>query len=472
MKLIGIVLFLPYLLFVTNAQSPPKFDEFQKIATFRIESNTQIKEVYFAKNFKASWMSANMFCLSKNMEYLRIESQPELLEIKKALKLIWLEFDSQLFVDGIFTIENKWKFLGNNVDLDPAVYDIKKPNNPCSSCTGKFIALQKTEKDIEVSLASETERQFLCQKIMKPNYYYEDENLSLKVNVIQRMFEEIGRDDTSTYFINRNYNLQPLHAENFCAHFGMKLTTIEFQKQFDDLKSFISKSVERYDKNFMIGGTRSTLNDFLKAYHFIDEDLNYMKPRECVAVYISPRLIQKFKISFFNCNERQAHLKMNFICELYRYDQNGDQVPLGKQITAGMKYIGTNTDPNTKYYVNDAIFVTSWFEAFSYCKNLGMDLYSPRDKNNKKQIIEFLENKNLSSNFFIGGSTIGTEVFWYSTRTGEKIDADCSGHTFQDFAGWTTQCLGLAKTGDKYEYEALNCGSGSQNFICESIEMD
>lgn len=411
-------------------------------------------------------MDANMFCLNNDMEFLRIESQSELLSVKKALKLRWLEFETQVHIYGIRTKEGKWKFLSNNVEVDPVVYIVPYQGY------GEVLALSKIKFDLEIGIGNDADYNFLCQKNVNSEneMFYEDslfleenDNKLLKVSVTERMFEKINSNQKS-YFINRlnNYNLSPFMAENFCRIFGMKLATITWESDFENLISIFARDEERLYKNFLVGVTRSTLNEyFTDAFKYNDKSLSQTKTQQCVLITLEPRLIRKHQIIYFDCN-KYASWKLNFICEPDEF-KTGLYVTSKVKQPVGMKQIGTQSfdTSSVNYYVNDIVKVKSWFEAFSYCKALGMDLFSPKSKDDTNQIVQFLENQKLESSFFIGGSRIGTEAFWYSTKTGHEIEVDPESKV------WSTRCLGLFKTGEKYEYYSLACDEGN-NFICES----
>lgn len=120
------------------------------------------------------------------------------------------------------------------------------------------------------------------------------------------------------------------------------------------------------------------------------------------------------------------------------------------------------------YYVNDAIQASTWFDAFSYCKSLGMDLYSPQSHKMNQEIIEMLDNAGYTSTVSIGGSRIGTKCFWYSTKTGLEIDFKFKPREFTRQDIWAEYCLQLVKVLDKYQYQDVDCYQGSKHFICES----
>jgi hypothetical protein len=132
-----------------------------------------------------------------------------------------------------------------------------------------------------------------------------------------------------------------------------------------------------------------------------------------------------------------------------------------------MKFIGslrTQSLSDISYFINDAVIVSSWFEGFIYCKSLGMEIFSPQNRTVTEKVIKLLNEEKISSSFFIGGTTIGTSVFFYSVNSGKEIEVDSDKNDGRS----GNQCLGLQKIKDKYEYAAMNCFGGSWNFICEA----
>lgn len=121
------------------------------------------------------------------------------------------------------------------------------------------------------------------------------------------------------------------------------------------------------------------------------------------------------------------------------------------------------------YYINDAIQASSWFDAFSYCKSLGMDLYSPQTDETNQQIFEMLEDRTEGheAGVSIGGSRIGTTCFWYSTKTGLEIDFKFRQKEFTRENVWNEYCLQFVKTSNKYQFEDVDCYLSSKHFLCE-----
>lgn len=118
------------------------------------------------------------------------------------------------------------------------------------------------------------------------------------------------------------------------------------------------------------------------------------------------------------------------------------------------------------YYINNAVIVSSWFEAFAYCKTLGMDLYNPQFDDINQLIIQSLKDLKLDAPVAVGASRIGTKAFWYSMKTGVEVKADLPA------SDDGLNCLGLTERdnltaiycddhdGSRVHYEA-------KHFICE-----
>lgn len=112
------------------------------------------------------------------------------------------------------------------------------------------------------------------------------------------------------------------------------------------------------------------------------------------------------------------------------------------------------------YYLSDSIYAATWFEAFSYCKAIGMDLYSPGNNKINQQVFKLLAKSGLNSTIAVGGSRIGTDCFWFSTKTGQEIEFN------EEAAGSKSNCLQMYIDG----FKAIECDSGSSRFLCEALE--
>lgn len=119
------------------------------------------------------------------------------------------------------------------------------------------------------------------------------------------------------------------------------------------------------------------------------------------------------------------------------------------------------------YYINDAIQAATWFDEFSYCKSLGMDLFSPENDDINQQVIQLLENEGIAAGVSVGGSRIGTKCFWYSTKTGLEIDYKFRPREFTRDNIWNDYCLQLVKISNTYQFQDFDCYSSSKHFVCE-----
>jgi hypothetical protein len=123
------------------------------------------------------------------------------------------------------------------------------------------------------------------------------------------------------------------------------------------------------------------------------------------------------------------------------------------------------------YYINNVVNAASWFEAFSYCKSLGMNLFNPQYEHINERIVKSLEKNDLDSAFAVGVSRIGAEAFWYSMKTGLEIKADLPD---DDDKGKVRLCLAISNFKDSRVNQLIpiTCdGHLARNFICESEEF-
>lgn len=112
------------------------------------------------------------------------------------------------------------------------------------------------------------------------------------------------------------------------------------------------------------------------------------------------------------------------------------------------------------YYISDSIHAASWFEAFSYCKAIGMDLYSPGNIKVNEQVFKVLNKNGYNSSIAVGGSRIGTDCFWFSTKTGQELEFN------DEPVASNANCLQL----DAQTLVAIKCDSVSSRFLCEALE--
>jgi hypothetical protein len=245
--------------------------DFRNIANYPADDDGNVKEVFMANLLNDNWLNAYVFCKKHEMELLRIESYKELINVKKALKIHWLDFDNSLFIDGRKRVDNKWgkleswEFLSNEKIMDSSIINDATTSNLWSFKTDSnclSIGKYNLEPKIIISNCFTDYNGFLCQKVQKAeNKNNEnDQKLPIEIDVRSRFFENIGFyefNDVSTlilmnitYFVNRkNYSLSPIMASNFCKHFNMKLVDIETEIEFRILINFLKlheKDSERF----------------------------------------------------------------------------------------------------------------------------------------------------------------------------------------------------------------------------------
>lgn len=290
--------------------------------------------------------------------------------------------------------------------------------------------------------------------------------------------EEIGSHEVfeskhfkrSTYFVNREYALSTAltmtKALNFCKTFGMNLVDLADKNKFDSLTRLIVKNEGKVNQRFLIGGTRSSQIDSLNWVNFVSSDDNAAH-KNCLSVVADPAIGEKRQIFYVDCNA-----KMNFICEKTEKRSKEENLytriseePMVKR-TSGMKHLGSlklcdkSTQCKMNYYISDSMYATTWFEAFSYCKAIGMDLFSPTSSTVNQQVKMILNQSGYNSTIAVGGSRIGSDCFWYSTKTGLEIEFN------DEPAKSNKHCLQLDVDG----FKAIECDTGSSRFLCESLE--
>lgn len=297
---------------------------FKKIATFRSENKETIKEVFISRLIEESWMGALMFCADHGLELLRIHNQEELNQVYRSLKLGWLEFDDELFIDGIKSIDRKWKFLTNGEEIDKSVFSFLQDFDDFA--VGNFMKVMKNGTNIGMGVLNleREKRKFLCQKT-SPN----DEttrsfeitgNDLLKVEVPSRMFEKIGSFERftsskftkTTFFINRNAGLSLPKASRFCQNFGMHLASIENREKYEAIVKLLVKPGIGIDTQFMIGDLRESFLSTHSWANTINLNGNQGRKEQCVSIYLN-RLNENGKLIYFDCNDDYKY--QSFICE-------------------------------------------------------------------------------------------------------------------------------------------------------------
>lgn len=120
------------------------------------------------------------------------------------------------------------------------------------------------------------------------------------------------------------------------------------------------------------------------------------------------------------------------------------------------------SDEAKRFFISDAFQSTSWFESLSFCKSMGMDLFSPENFTVNQQVIEILQNEGHNSTIAIGATRIGTESFWYSSKTGVEVDVKVVNDG--------KLCLHLVNSSGDYEFKSVSCIDPTEEFLCESTD--
>jgi hypothetical protein len=330
---------------------------FKRITSYSLENKEKMKEVFLSKIIEETIIGSVMLCTENGMEFLRIESQEELMKVFRALKLHWLEFDDELFVDGVKS-SKKWKFLINGDEVDSRVlYFLEDGDNYID---GDFVKVFKNGTNLALGVfnvdSAREKRKFLCEKIKISPQAGEMKTLEetgpLKVEVLSRMFEKIGSYESfsnskftkSTFFINRNAGLSHPKASRFCQNFGMKLVHIDCHEKFSALVSLLTKPGIGIDTHFMIGDLRESFLEVHAWANTINLSGNQGRKEQCVSIFLN-RLNEKGRIVYFDCNDDYKY--QSFICEKNQYkDSWTEEYPfeapkVSKFKTTGMKFLGS-----------------------------------------------------------------------------------------------------------------------------------
>lgn len=117
------------------------------------------------------------------------------------------------------------------------------------------------------------------------------------------------------------------------------------------------------------------------------------------------------------------------------------------------------------YYISESVGL-SWFDSYSYCKTIGMDLFAPPKNDVTAQVVRLL-NDYLNSNIAISVTRIGTDGFWYAAKIGQEFD-----YKPEKTPAPQNKCLQLKAIGqDKFKLTEINCETKSERFICESTDL-
>lgn len=329
---------------------------FKRIARFRLDDKEKVKEVFLSNLIEETYMGSLMLCNDHGMELLRIESQDELHKVFRSLKLHWLDFDDELFLDGIKSSDNKWRFLTNGGEIDENIFYFLQDGDNFS--VGDFIKVMKngTNPAFGVLNLEREKRKFLCQKISNNDEAITVEDYQsgpLKVEVLTRMFEKIGSYETfsnykfvkTIFYANRNSGLSHPKASRFCQNFGMELTHIDAREKYEAIIKLLVKSGIGIDTHFMIEDLRESFLEVHPWANTINTNGNQGRKEQCVSIYLN-RLNEKGKLVYFDCNDDYKY--QNFICEKLvvkntwtdEYPSlNFQEVKVSKK-TTGMKFLG------------------------------------------------------------------------------------------------------------------------------------
>lgn len=298
-------------------------DLFKKITT--LKNNETSKEVFLSKIIEETWMGSAMLCADHGMEFLRIETQEESFKVFRALKLHWLEFDDELYIDGHFGNNRIWKFMTNGDEIDPSIFYFLQDNLSENYSVGDFVKVIKngTIPGFGLYNLEREKRKFLCQKTSPNDGMKIDEDQQhgpIKIEVSTRIFEKIGSFESfknskfvkSIFLINRNAGLSFPKASRFCQNFGMKLVHIDSREKYEALVKLLVTTGIGIDTNFMIGDLRQS---FLEAHSWantINLNGNQGRKEQCISIYLN-RLHEKGKMIYFDCNDDYKYQR--FICE-------------------------------------------------------------------------------------------------------------------------------------------------------------
>jgi hypothetical protein len=338
-------------------------DLFMRIAKYSLDDEN-IKEVFLSKIIDETFLGAKMLCEDFSMEFLRIESQEEVLLLFRVLRLHWLAFDDELFIDGIKTSERMWKFVTSGNEVDPNVFDFLQESDDLQ--VGSFIKVIKNGTILAFgTLNLEREkRKFLCQKTSKKdetNSVEENQTGLLKVEVPRRMFDRIGSYESFTnskctkfsFWISGKSGLSGLSfsaAQRFCKNFGMKLVDIDSREKYEALVKFLVKPGVGIDTYFMIGAFRESFietNSWANTIN-LNENQGNQKNLQCVSIFLD-RLNEKGRIVYFDCNDDYKYQR--FICENVQFKniwtdaypkETFEPAPkISKKESTGMKFLGS-----------------------------------------------------------------------------------------------------------------------------------
>lgn len=333
---------------------------FEKIVTIQIENKQDtFKEVFLSRIIEENFLGSFLTCRSLDMELLRVESLKEVSYIFQAVKLFWLDFEEELYIDGVKSTSQNWKYLSSGKEIDRSIFggleeDLLTENS-------NYIKIAKNGTSLNFVIGnSNSYRKFLCQKEIKRSEKME-ENVEitqngtlLKVDVVSRIFEKLGSFERfinskfikSTIFINRNYGLSYTKATRFCENFGLKLLNIDTKEKYEQVVNVLLRSGVGIDKNFMIGNLRESFLQTHSWANAINENSNHGRKEKCISILIN-RLNQHGQAVYFDCNDDYTY--QHFVCEETQeksiwsqdYPKSSYQSEKVAMKTTGMKLIGS-----------------------------------------------------------------------------------------------------------------------------------
>lgn len=113
----------------------------------------------------------------------------------------------------------------------------------------------------------------------------------------------------------------------------------------------------------------------------------------------------------------------------------------------------------------------TWIDGFSYCKTLGMNFFSPVNELEEAYVINSLNamygTSNIIQSIFVGGTRVGSEIFWYWINSGLQIDYELP---WLDDQLDVYYCLKLEKLGRIFRYKDTDCDTRVGKFLCEFSE--
>lgn len=281
------------------------------------------------------------------MELLRVDSQDELSALIRAFKYHWTDVGEEVYVDGFKNSDNKWIFLANEIEIDRKVLNSSYIDYNYGNC----LTFRKGRSELYLSTSNfKPKSQFVCQKVT-PDIV---ENEPLNVDVQTLLLEKIGtyteypdnnpHGIVQTFFLGRSYSFSSASASSFCKSFDMNLVSFNSKEKLEAVMKRILRKKNRANKDFHVGGSRSTY----------DENLPLIKPsfendfEECLSVTTSTKMDNN-QIYDVKCSSGSG-----FICEKIEIlDSYGSVIAILPEETPvrtiGLKLLGVMLI-NCKYF--------------------------------------------------------------------------------------------------------------------------